>query len=199
MCPMHLSRNSRTTAAAAAACWIVVGAAACAGAPVTGPDSAPSPEPGAAEGAEAAGVVADPDPESDKPDRASTMATSGMSPPLPGQVEAGTIPRRALQRVLEQGPGRLLARVRMEPARREGGEFIGWRLVEVFPDDRTLQAATVLRAGDLLVRVNGHSIARPEQLMSVWESLGSSAEIVFHIVRGDQPSEVRYLVSDQGS
>lgn len=125
-------------------------------------------------------------------------ATRQMSPPLPERVDAGTIPRPALAVVLQAGPARLLARVQVEPER-DDGAFVGWRLLELFADDPPLRARSILRAGDVLLRINGQAIERPEQFMAVWESLASSTEIVFEIMRGDQPSKVRYLVAGDAS
>jgi hypothetical protein len=55
----------------------------------------------------------------------------------------------------------------------------------------------VLRAGDMVMRVNGHSIERPEQFTNVWESMRTSGELVLDIRREGRDSRVRYLVTDE--
>lgn len=124
-------------------------------------------------------------------------ATRLPSPPpaLPAEVHGGTIARTALQAVLAQGVGRFLQRVRVE-AQRSDGRFEGWRLHALFESEPALREASLLRPGDLVLRVNNHSVQRPEQFLAVWESLATAGEINIDVVRGGQPSRVRYQISD---
>lgn len=140
-------------------------------------------------------ATADTEPDATAPTPDAPPTSPGLSPPLPDRVEAGTISRPELLAVLERGIPHFLRRVEVEAERPEG-RFVGWRLLQLFPQDPALLEASVLKPGDIVLRVNSHSIERPEQFKTVWDSLAGGSEIVFDIVRGDQPSRVRYLVSD---
>lgn len=112
---------------------------------------------------------------------------------LGSDVQAGTIPRALLRAELDRGIGRFLQNVRVQAAVSHG-HFAGWKLVSLFakrPDVRV----SVLQAGDVLLRVNGTSIERPEELKDVWDTLGDATEITLEIERNGQPSTLHYAIS----
>jgi S1-C subfamily serine protease len=113
------------------------------------------------------------------------MVGSPAAPP-------GAIARAELNRVLDAAPGRFLAHVETEP-RFVGGRFRGWRLVSFFPGDARF-AGLDLRAGDVVTRVNGSSVERPEQLMQVWDSLRSADELVVDLERNGVPRQLRWPI-----
>jgi hypothetical protein len=115
------------------------------------------------------------------------------APPLPAELDAGAIPRPDLAAVLTEGIPRFLQKVHTEPMLNAKGRFVGWRLLELFPNDPR-GAAWVIRPGDVVLKVNGHGIERPEQFQNVWNSMASSSELVFLVLRGDQTSEIRYRI-----
>ncbi len=120
-------------------------------------------------------------------------APGGVAP-LPGTVQGSDIPRPQLLGVLSAGVGRFLQHVRAE-ATLDHGRFVGWRLVKLF--DADLQSAppdAVLRPGDVVTRVNGQSIERPEQFKNVWDSLATASELVLNIERDGAKSELRYRI-----
>lgn len=120
------------------------------------------------------------------------LVTRDMTPPLPAQHDAGSVNRGDLLAVLEAGIPRFLAKLEVD-AERVGGRFVGWRLKAY---KEPTYERFVLQPGDLIMAVNQHSLERPEQLMQVWEGLAHAGEIVFDIVRGDQPSAVRFVIED---
>lgn len=128
---------------------------------------------------------AEPQIEAAKPDDA---------PPEPPRRRQGVIARRALLEVLDAAPGRFLQRVTSEPSLR-GGRFHGWQLVSFFSGDPRFVTVD-LRPGDVVTRVNGSSLERPEQLMKVWEALRTSRELVVEVERGGQPHTLRYAIAD---
>jgi len=111
---------------------------------------------------------------------------------LPAQLEGGEIPRAALQAELARGIGRFLQQVKAEPVVSRG-RFMGWRLATIFPNraDVTVKA---LQPGDVVLRVNGQSIERPEEFMAVWASLASADQIVLDVQRGTETTAVRYTI-----
>lgn len=159
--------------------------------------SATPREPTTARKAEAASSPAEPAPSAE---HAATSAepppepaqAGGAQVPLPASVEAGDIRRDALLAVLAQGPGRFLQRVRVKADRDAQGRFAGWRLLELFPGEAA--APRVIAPGDTVLRVNGQSVERPEQLKTVWDSLAMSSELVLTVRRGATQSDVRYRI-----
>ena len=117
-----------------------------------------------------------------------------MSSELPTEVDAGVIPRPALQAVLASGIGRFLQQVRAEPTLARG-RFVGWRVLTLFPG-RPDVSVRVLRPGDTVTRVNGKAIERPEQFMKLWDSLASANELVLDIEREGRRSRVRFAITD---
>ena len=102
------------------------------------------------------------------------------------------IPRAALQAELANGIGRFLQQVRVQ-AVVSRGRFVGWRLLTLFPA-RSDIAAGVLKPGDLVMRINGESIERPEDFKAVWDSLATASELVIEIERDGEPSSLRYTI-----
>lgn len=122
-----------------------------------------------------------------------SLGTMREAPPLPAELDGGSITRPELQAVLSEGIPRFLRKVHTEPMLNAKGRFVGWRLLALFPDDPR-GAAWLIRPGDVVLRVNGHGIERPEQFQNVWNSMATSSELVFQVLRGDQTSEIRYRI-----
>lgn len=107
-----------------------------------------------------------------------------------------TITRAQLEAVLDGGLGRFLGRVETEPAR-EAGQFVGFRIValegSLASDD---PASSGLRAGDIVLRVNGQIIERPEQAFAVWEGLRVASTLAIEYLRAGQRREARFEIVD---
>lgn len=113
-------------------------------------------------------------------------------PALP-KIEAGVISRVALQVEVKRGIGAFLRQVRTKPALQRG-RFVGWRVVELFrkrPEIRVLG----LRPGDTVLKVNGRSLERPEQLKLVWDGLLEASELTIEIERAGRRCELRYVIA----
>jgi type II secretory pathway component PulC len=113
----------------------------------------------------------------------------------PPSTEPGVIKRAALNRVLDQSPGKFLQQVETEP-RFVDGRFHGWKLLSFFPGDPRF-AGVDLQAGDVVTRVNGRSIERPEQLMAVWDALRSGRELIVDVERNGAPRTLRWTIADK--
>ena len=112
---------------------------------------------------------------------------------LAKDIQAGTISRVALRAELDRGIGRFLQHVRVQAALSRG-HFVGWKLVSLFAKRPEINVQ-VLKPGDILLRVNGESVERPEAFKSVWDSLADAKEIVLEIERDGQPSTLHYAIS----
>jgi type II secretory pathway component PulC len=140
--------------------------------------------------------VADPHSKEASTEPAPAAAPAPAASPAPSQAPArapGVIARGDLAKVLDASPGTFLQHVDSE-ARFVGGRFAGWKLVTFFPGDARF-AGVDLRAGDVVTRVNGNAIERPEQLMELWNSLRSADELVVDLERGGAPRTLRWKIA----
>jgi len=173
---------------------LTVGCAA--GAAVTTETEPAAPSAGGEQAAQTAPATTS---EGEAPPQTATTATAPTEPspaePLPESLDAGSISRADLKRVLDEGIGMFLQKVSME-AHRPSGRFEGWMLQALFTKQPTWRAACVLREGDVVLRVNNQSVERPEQFAGVWQSLASAGEIAIDVVRDGRGSRVRYLIVD---
>src|SRR5438067_1322839 len=117
------------------------------------------------------------------------VAAVAVAAPPDAALPPAVIPRAELVRVLDAGPGAFLQHVDTQP-RFVAGRFHGWRLVTFFPGDARF-AAGPLRAGDVVTRVNGRVLERPEQLMQVWQALRSGKELTVEVERSGAPRTLR--------
>ena len=101
------------------------------------------------------------------------------------------IPRFVIEAVQAEGPGRLLQRVPVMPFRSQG-KFIGYQIVDLFPGEN-LQTNHVL-PGDVVVRVNGRRVDRPEQFMRLFQDLHTWERVEIELLRGDIRKTVVFLI-----
>jgi type II secretory pathway component PulC len=112
----------------------------------------------------------------------------------PAVVRVGTIARSALRAELTRGIGRFLQNVKTE-AVLSHGHFVGWRMLALFPKRPEVRVQGI-KVGDVLVRVNGVSVERPEDFKSVWDTLDTANELVLEIERDGQASALHYAIVD---
>jgi S1-C subfamily serine protease len=114
-------------------------------------------------------------------------------PPPPPPVR-GDIDRADLLPILDAGLGRFLQGVEIAP-HLEDGRFVGFRLVSLWPQDPRFQGID-LGPGDVVVRVNGQPIERPEQAQQVWNSLRVASALLIEYLRDGEPHELRFAIVD---
>jgi S1-C subfamily serine protease len=103
------------------------------------------------------------------------------------------VTRAELDHTLAAGPGAFLARVHVRAARDASG-FRGWELVALDPPfDKS-----DLAAGDVVLRVNGRVVERPEELQAAWDALRSADAITVEYLRGGARRQLRVPVVDSG-
>jgi hypothetical protein len=106
----------------------------------------------------------------------------------------GTIDRAALDAVLDRGPGVFLGGFELAPHFRDQ-RFAGWAIVR-FLDSATYFGDVDLQPGDVVMTVNGHTVARPRNLQELWLDLRLAESIVVQAERDGQPFELRFDVID---
>lgn len=102
-----------------------------------------------------------------------------------------TVQRSTVKAAMARGLGAFLADVVLDdrPVFREG-KFYGFRLVAI---KGALQRSTLL-PGDVLLRVNGMPVERPEQALSAFRSIEVASEIRIDIERKGEPKAVRFAI-----
>jgi len=128
-----------------------------------------------------------------KPARKPTPARGGAPAAVTGP---DTLDRAEVDRFMENGPHWFIRQVDLEPARL-GGEFVGYRLVRFFDDDRRFRKVD-LRPGDVVLRVNDLPIGRPEQFMKVWTDLKVAKALTVEYVRGGSQRLLRWEIRSDG-
>ena len=114
------------------------------------------------------------------PERSAGM---GRSAPDPGTVAAreplvergANLQRRDVIAVLSQGLPAFLQTVQVEPKLAAGNRFYGWTIVDMAAGPAWRSG--VLRVGDVVIRVNGKSVERPDDALAVWQALAVAPEL----------------------
>lgn len=138
-----------------------------------------------------------PDTDAPAPDSDDARGAGASSPApaaLPAGSRRGTIDRAALDAVLDRGPGTFLGAFELTPHFR-GQRFAGWAIVRFLESGQFLSSVD-LRPGDVVMKVNGYTIARPRHLQELWLELRISQAIVVQAEREGQPFELRFDVID---
>jgi hypothetical protein len=116
----------------------------------------------------------------------------GVTGELAADVQAGTIARARLIAELDRGVALLLREVPVK-AQLSRGHFVGWQLQALFAKRSDVKVA-VLQAGDIVLRVNGASIERPEAFKEIFDSLRTARELTIEIERAGQLSTLHYAI-----
>jgi S1-C subfamily serine protease len=107
----------------------------------------------------------------------------------------GVLRRSSVGQVVDAGLGRWLAAVEVDPGVAQG-HFRGWVVRSLYPGDPCYRDVD-LRAGDLVLKVNGKSIERPEQASDVFSSLRTAPALVVDFVRDGQPHTLTLPIADE--
>jgi type II secretory pathway component PulC len=115
-----------------------------------------------------------------------------VAPPGKG-LRAGTIPRERLIAVLDQGPGAFLRQFEVT-AKMNGNRFVGWELVQLVGTQHNPLYDIDLSPGDVLLSINGKTIARPDQLQTVWDGLRAADTVTAQLWRGQNKLTLEFSV-----
>jgi hypothetical protein len=119
-------------------------------------------------------------------------------PPAPtctAFARPGVLRRSAINRTVNARLGRWLAGVEVEPLLQKG-RFRGWIIRRLYPDDPCYREVD-LHPGDVVLRVNGKSVERPEDANEVFESLRSAPELAVELVRAGAPRKLTLPIVEE--
>ncbi len=101
-------------------------------------------------------------------------------------VEPLVVDRLILDAVLSDGPGRFLQRMPVQPTHSSKG-FVGYRILALYGQDAETQAhPDGVHVGDVVTAVNGVSIRRPGDLMTIWNNLPEAKRVVVDVQRNSR-------------
>jgi hypothetical protein len=123
-----------------------------------------------------------------------SAAPASAAPGCSDFVRPGVLRRAAIVRVVDRGLGQWLSQVRVAPAR-TGRKFTGWEIRELYPDDPCYRAVD-LRAGDVVTRVNGASLEKPDEANQVFQGLRTAPGLDIELVRQGVPRRVSLAIVD---
>ncbi|MEI8259353.1 MAG: hypothetical protein WCJ30_27110 [Deltaproteobacteria bacterium] len=109
-------------------------------------------------------------------------AVAASSSPRP----SGPLTREEAERLVARGLGPFLARIEVSPVL-AAGRFVGFRLDRATDLADWQAAGADIRLGDVIVRVNGVRIERPEQGLWAFEQLRIVRAIDVELVRQGSP------------
>jgi type II secretory pathway component PulC len=101
---------------------------------------------------------------------------------------AAKIARLELQRYLDDGPQDFIQHVQVRPTFRSG-KFAGWRILGY-------SGPGPIKIGDVVTRINGAPIERPDEFMRVWGGLKGRASLVVELIRDGRPLALQYRIVD---
>jgi S1-C subfamily serine protease len=111
-------------------------------------------------------------------------------------VKPGVLKRSAVVRVVEAGIGRWLAGGAEVERKIAKSHFQGWEIRRLYSGD-PCYAAVDLRPLDVVIRVNGKAIEKPEQAFEVLSSLRAASELVVDFLRDGQPQKLTLQIADE--
>jgi type II secretory pathway component PulC len=132
------------------------------------------------------------------PVSSAVAASASAKPPAlsPASAPSHTIGRSVVHAVVAQGLGAFLQHVELDnkPVRVEG-RFHGFRIAALH--DAPFWNGVDLKPGDVVTRVNGFPIERPEQAQKAFESLEAASELRVSYDRDGEPHELVYAIIDE--
>ena len=120
-----------------------------------------------------------------------TSARADVAPEPKNDTAKTTLKRSAAKATVQQGLGAFLQKVTVDDKPVFlGGKFHGWRITALKGDLSGIE----LRPGDVVTRVNGLPIERPEQALEAFRSVEISSELRIDYERDGEPRALRYAI-----
>jgi type II secretory pathway component PulC len=131
---------------------------------------------------------------------AASPSTPATVSPAPTEITSSPAPRSLrredVRRTVRAGLGAFLQRIQLdENPVFESGHFKGFRIAAL-TGDPTFWNGVDLRPGDVVLRVNGKPIERPEQALAVFAGLETAPELRVSIERGGNPRELVFPIEE---
>lgn len=127
--------------------------------------------------------------ELDRPAPAPVDSPRVTTASMEGDGYLGVIEREGLVAIVDQGLGRFLQHVQLEPAV-ANGKFGGFRVAALDPAWK----GAGIESGDVITRLNGQPIERPEQAMAAFESLRTASEVKVEFLRDGTPANLSFRI-----
>lgn len=109
-------------------------------------------------------------------------------PDRKSQATNKTLAKAELKEFLDRGPQEFIQQVQVRPVFRQG-KFFGWKIIDY------VGPGPIIR-GDIVCRVNGQAIERPDEFMSVWNTLGNQEFLEVELQRQTKKLKLRYTIVD---
>ena len=110
----------------------------------------------------------------------------------PAKVIEGHLDRTTLKKVMERGPQRFVAGVRVSPHLVKG-RFVGFR-IDGFTAEGPLVNGRAILPGDVVLSVNREPIERPEQFMRAWDVVRDADTLDVLLIRRGQRLNYRWKI-----
>jgi type II secretory pathway component PulC len=107
----------------------------------------------------------------------------------------GPLTRAEIEALLSRGLGTFLARIDVSPVL-DGSRFVGFRLDRADDLAEWNASGADIHLGDVILRVNGIRIERPEQALWAFERLRIAPAIEVELVRNGSPRTIRSPIVD---
>jgi general secretion pathway protein C len=130
-------------------------------------------------------------PVADEPVAALSSGSSASAPRGPHRA----LTRALIEETLSEGLGAFLSRVSVAPVV-QGTRFVGFRLESAEDLEAWRTAGADLRVGDVVQRINGQTIERPEQALWAFEQLRIARGVEVVGLRGTTPFRVYSPIVD---
>lgn len=117
-------------------------------------------------------------------------AEAAVTPAPTPDEGAAVLTRAVMRRTVEQGIGAFLAGVELTPVL-SGGRFTGFRIDHARDLRRWNAAGMSLREGDVVTRINGQAIERPEQAQAVFVRMATADAVIVDVLRDGAPVTLR--------
>jgi type II secretory pathway component PulC len=125
-------------------------------------------------------------------------ATEPSQPPVAqaARPEKAPLPKGSLRRdevvaVVDEGLGSFLGRVQVEPSL-DKGRFQGFRILALEPEN--FWRDVDLRAGDVVLAVNGTSVEQPTAAFDVFESLRTASKLEVSVLRAGAHHQLSFAI-----
>lgn len=128
----------------------------------------------------------------EEPDESKPADESDDSGKASGPEGAGVITESQRKRLLDKGPPYIFQVVQVEPAKQDG-EFRGYEIVGAKPEAQEAMSPQ-LEVGDVITRINGVAIERPEDYMEAWEKFAGGEDVHMDLLRDGDKQEADWVV-----
>jgi hypothetical protein len=109
-------------------------------------------------------------------------------------LRPGVLRRAAVVRVVDRGLGQWLSQVRVVHVHK-GRKFTGWQISQLYPEDPCYRAVD-LQVGDIVTRVNGASLEKPDQANQIFQGLRTAPGLEVELLRQGVQRRVSLTIAD---